>query len=79
MYQQDTEKQLEELTSLIKALDTKIGFIIEDVEALKTMLESMNETMIQTAINVQQTTSVKSGDTDKAARLEAFRQQTARW
>ncbi len=79
MYQQDTEKQLEELTSLIKALDTKIGFIMEDVEALKTMLESMNETMIQTAINVQQTTSVKSADTDKAARLEAFRQQTARW
>jgi hypothetical protein len=79
MYQQNTEKQLEELTSLIKALDTKIGFIMDDVETLKTTVESINETVIQTAINLQQSVSAKSHESDKTARLEAFKQQTARW
>jgi hypothetical protein len=72
------EQKIDELTSLIKAMDTKMMFVMDDIEQLKQDIESLKEMSIQTAMMIS--TSADSSSTgNKSQRLEAFRQQTARW
>jgi len=73
------QNNLDELTSLIKAMDTKIMFIMDDLEQVKKDLESMQDTLVQTAMMISTSGSNTSSDNSKSQRLEAFRQQTARW
>jgi len=73
------QNNLDELTSLIKAMDTKIMFIMDDLEQVKKDLESMQDTLVQTAMMVSTSGGNTNSDNSKSQRLEAFRQQTARW
>lgn len=69
------EQKVDELTSLIKAMDVKIKFLLDDSEELKAKLEEVNNTVIQIAMNSHQSQSNES----KADRLAKFREQTSRW
>lgn len=69
------EQKVDELTSLIKAMDLKIKFLLDDTEELKVRLAEVNDTVFQLAMNSQQSQSNES----KADRLAKFREQTARW
>jgi len=67
------ENKIDELTSLIKALDTKIMFLMEDIEQIKTDLEYMK------AVQSQQPADSSQADQHKAQRLAAFKEQSQRW
>lgn len=69
------EQKVDELTSLIKAMDLKIKFLLDDTEELKVRLAEVNDTVFQLAMNSQQSQSNES----KADRLAKFREQTSRW
>ena len=63
------ENKIDELISLIKAMDTKMMFLMEDIEQIKTEME-----FIKAQSNAQ-----GQSDSGKAERLAAFREQTQRW
>lgn len=69
------EEKIDELTSLIKAMDVKVKFLLDDSEEMKTRLAEVNETVVQVAMIANQNQSSES----KADRLAKFREQTARW
>lgn len=69
------EEKIDELTSLLKAMDLKIKFLLDDSEEMKTRLVEVNETVIQVAMASNQNQSNES----KSDRLAKFREQTARW
>lgn len=79
MYEKETDAKVDELISLVKAMDTKIKFVMEDLEEIKGMVASMGETVIQTAMTVSVNADKAGGEKNKAARLDAFREQTSRW
>jgi len=79
MYEKDTEAKVEELISLVKAMDTKLRFVMEDIEEVKQAVQSIGETVVQTAMTVNQNADKVSSEQGKAARLAAFREQTNRW
>jgi hypothetical protein len=73
----DTNQQLTEMLSIIKAMDTKLLFLQQDSEELKVQVQSMSDMvahLVQTGGNHATAT-----DTGKSARLEEFRKETARW
>lgn len=73
----DTNEQLAELLSVVKAIDTKILFLQQDSEELKEQVQVMSDMVAHIMANPgndQQTSS-----SDKSARLEEFRKETARW
>jgi hypothetical protein len=69
------EEKIDELTSLIRAMDVKLKFLLDDSEEMKTRLTEINETVIQVATGVTQTQAKDS----KSDRLAKFREETARW
>ena len=75
----DTNQKVDELVSLVKALDTKIKFILDDMDEVKQNLVQINDTVLQMSTNSAALRDQRSSDANKAAKLEAFRQQTARW
>lgn len=79
MYEKDTDAKIDELTSLVKAIDTKIKFLMDDMDEIKAALNSMGDTVVQTAVMLNQTVNKSTVESQKAARLEAFREQTSRW
>ena len=79
MYEKETDAKVDELISLVKAMDTKIKFVMEDLEEIKGMVASMGETVIQTAMTVSVNAEKVGSEKNKAARLDAFREQTSRW
>jgi hypothetical protein len=79
MYEKETDAKVDELISLVKAMDTKLKFVMEDLEDIKSMVTSMGETVIQTAMTVSVNAEKASGEKNKASRLDAFREQTSRW
>lgn len=79
MYEKETDAKVDELISLVKAMDTKIKFVMEDLEEIKGMVASMGETVIQTAMTVSVNADKAGSEKNKAARLDAFREQTSRW
>lgn len=79
MYEKETDAKLEELISLIKAMDTKFRFVMEDIEEIKQAIQTIGETVVQTAMTVNQNADRASAEQSKAARLAAFREQTSRW
>lgn len=79
MYEKETDQKVEELLSLVRALDTKIKFILDDTEELKQSMAIMNETVVQLAMDSAAVRDRASSEVNKSSRLEAFRQQTARW
>lgn len=68
------ENKIDELTSLLKAMDLKIKFLLDDSEELKARLEEVNNTVIQIAMNPHQ-----QNNESKSDRLAKFREQTSRW
>jgi hypothetical protein len=74
----DTNQQLTEMLSIIKAMDTKLLFLQQDSEELKVQVQSMSDMVA----HLMATGSNNSGATpaaDKSARLEEFRKETSRW
>lgn len=69
------EEKIDELTSLIRAMDVKLKFLLDDSEEMKTRLTEVNETVIQVATGVTQAQSKDS----KSDRLAKFREETSRW
>ena len=69
-----TEK-IDELLSLVKALDTKFRFVMEDIDLLKTEIENIKDICITTAMSNNQ----HADNSNKSARLEQFKQATQRW
>jgi len=60
-------------------MDTKLRFVMEDIEEVKQAVQSIGETVVQTAMTVNQNADKVSSEQGKAARLAAFREQTNRW
>jgi|APGre2960657373_1045057.scaffolds.fasta_scaffold615104_2 hypothetical protein len=79
MYEKETDTKVDELISIVKAIDTKIKFILDDVEELKNTVSSIEQTVVQTAMLVNSDNQRSATDNSKAARLEAFREQSQRW
>ena len=79
MYEKQTDAKVDELISIVKAIDTKIKFILDDVEELKNTVSSIEQTVVQTAMLVNSDNQRSATDNSKAARLEAFREQSQRW
>lgn len=77
MYEKPLEEKLDELISLLKAVDTKILFLQQDVEELKQQTQTTSD-MVVALMSTGIQTSNHSG-ADKQARLEEFRKTTARW
>ncbi len=75
----DTNQKVDELISLLKAMDTKIKFILDDMDEVKQNLTQLSDTVLQMAMDSATQKDHRPSDGNKAARLEAFRQQTARW
>lgn len=73
----DTNEQLSELLSLSKAIDTKLLFLQQDSEELKTQIQVISDMVAHLMVN--QNNNVNHNDSGKAARLEEFRKETARW
>ena len=69
-----TEK-IDELVSLVKALDTKILFVMEDLETVKTELENVKELCLTVAMSHSQSAEQSA----KTSRLEQFKQASQRW
>lgn len=79
MYEKQTDAKVDELISIVKAIDTKIKFILDDVEELKNTVSSIEQTVVQTAMLVNSDNQRSATDNSKAARLEVFREQSQRW
>lgn len=79
MYEKETDSKLDELISLVKAMDTKLRFVMEDIEEIKQAAQSIDKTVVETAMVVNLNADRSSSEQGKAARLAAFREQTARW
>jgi hypothetical protein len=75
----DIDQKVNELLSLVKALDTKIKFIMDDTDEIKQSMSVLNDTISQVAMASALQKDQKTADTHKSARLDAFRQETARW
>jgi outer membrane murein-binding lipoprotein Lpp len=69
------ENKIDELTSLVKAMDTKMMFLQEDMDAIKEQIATINDTVINQAMNAASGNDASG----KAQRLEQFRQQASRW
>ena len=73
----DTNEQLAELLSIVKSIDTKILFLQQDAEEIKEQLQVTSDMVAHLMVN--QGNTVTANDPGKAARLEEFRKETARW
>ena len=79
MYEIETDSKVDELISIVKAMDTRIKFILDDVEELKNTVHSIEQTVVQTAMLANTGNQSSATESNKAARLEAFREQSQRW
>ena len=79
MYEKPLEEKLDELIGLVRAIDTKIMFLEQDLAELKESILGIGETVVDTAIQIRTNPNSSSGDSDKKARLEEFQRETARW
>jgi hypothetical protein len=79
MYEKETDSKVDELISIVKAMDTRIKFILDDVEELKNTVHSIEQTVVQTAMLANTGNQSSATESNKAARLEAFREQSQRW
>jgi hypothetical protein len=79
MYEKETDSKVDELISIVKAMDTRIKFILDDVEELKNTVNSIEQTVVQTAMLANTGNQSPATESNKAARLEAFREQSQRW
>jgi hypothetical protein len=73
----DTNQQLTELLSIVKAMDTKLLFLQQDSEELKTQIQVTSDMVAHLMVN--QSNNKNVSDPGKGARLEEFRKETARW
>ena len=73
----DTNEQLTELLSIVKAIDTKLLFLQQDTEELKEQLQVTSDMVSHLMLN--QGNKSDASDPGKSARLEEFRKETARW
>ena len=73
----DTNEQLTELLSIVKAIDTKLLFLQQDTEELKEQLQVTSDMVAHLMLN--QNNNTNASNPDKGARLEEFRKETARW
>ena len=79
MYEKETDTKVDELISIVKAMDTKIKFILDDVEELKNTVNSIEQTVVQIAMLANTGNQSPATESNTAARLEAFREQSQRW
>jgi hypothetical protein len=75
MYEKETDAKVDELMSLVKAMDTKLRFVMEDLELMRTDLDQLKEIAINTAMSQTQSAAQSS----KADRLDQFKQASQRW
>ena len=68
-------EKLDEVISLIRALDTKIMFLEEDIQSMKATQE-MQQALIQQMASADAQQAAQQG---KEARMQAFREASARW
>lgn len=74
-----TQEQYNELYSILKSLETRMTFIEQDLQELKDNTVNIGDGVIGLAISVANIEKNPSNESSKAARLEEFRKETARW
>ena len=74
-----TKEQYNELYSILKGLETRMTFIEQDLQELKDSTINIGDGVIGLAVTVANMDKTKSADSNKTARLEEFRKETARW
>ena len=79
MYEKETDSKIDELTSLVKAMDMKLRFIMDDLEELKAAVTGIGETVVQTAISINTQSDRTTAESARAEKLNSFREQTQRW
>lgn len=72
------EEKIDQLISMVQALDTRMGFIDDDLAVIKEALVAINDTTVTLALNANTPSAGGSGD-DKTARLAEFHKESARW
>jgi hypothetical protein len=74
-----TDEQYQEIFSILKALETRVGFIEGDLQELKDGVNTIGDGMIGLAVSVSSNPAAPAQDANKASKLEAFQKESARW
>jgi hypothetical protein len=74
-----TEEKIDEILLALRALETRIGFIEEDLNVIKEGVVAINDTTVTMALNGAQQASRGGGGGDKSARIAEFQRESARW
>ena len=72
------EEKIDQILSMLHALDTRLGFIEDDLNVLKEGVIAINDTTVTLALNGTQSTH-SGGGGDKSARVAEFHKESARW
>lgn len=73
------EEKIDQLLSAVQALDTRMGFIDDDLAEIKEALVAINDTTVTMALNAATPAASSGGGGDKTARLAEFQKASARW
>jgi hypothetical protein len=68
-------EKLDEVISLIRALDTKIMFLEEDIQNIK-ITQEMQQALI---LEMSTASAQQAAQQGKEARMQAFKEASARW
>jgi hypothetical protein len=75
-----TDEKIDEILMAFRALDTRIGFIEQDLNTIKEGIAAIDNTTVTIALNAAQGGATAGyGGADKSARLAEFQKETARW
>jgi hypothetical protein len=72
-----TDEQYQELFSALKAMETRLSFMDDDLQELKDGINTIGESVIGLAVSIGSNSPAQ--DAGKASKLEAFQKESARW
>ena len=75
-----TDEKINEILMALRALDTRIRIIEQDLNTIKEGIIAIDSTTVTIALNAAQgATGGSTGGADKSAKLAEFQKETARW
>ena len=75
-----TDEKIDEILMALRTLDTRIGFIEQDLNTIKEGIVAIDNTTVTIALNAAQgATGGSTGGADKSTKLAEFQKETARW